>query len=430
MLFTDFPEDLLKKWKERLFDRVVEGLRSRKIGAHNHDVWIVSAMGLKGLLFNEEVETHLRKLEEIAERSFLKNGFWYEGSIHYHFYALEGFVKFYLPYLVKTGRRSEVLDENLRKAFRAPISMIFPDGRFPNPGDGWPRIGLNSYSDVLEYGAQLFDDDLIKKGLCLARSGKLRGEDLPIYGREVSKGVYPELFYFDNECLENPSVDLPKEVFGPGESVLFRAGRWTVFLKSGQSSSSHVHEDICSLEAYFGKVPIFADLSNTGYGIPESRKWFSKGLSHNTFFLNGRAERFIGPMRIQRDGRDFGCTMNRNPFGYEFSRWIEVRGDSLVVNSIFKKDGERLGMSFVLPHEIELSGEVEAPNVEASEYIRWVRKLDGKLSMDFESFKLEIKANGEIYLGRSFWIPRGRGVTVVYLEGNDHLESRLVVTGR
>ena len=425
LMFSDFSKDDLDFWKEMIFDKIVEGLKSRKLGAHNHDVWIVSAMGLKSLLFEEEdTETHLKKLEEISERSFLKSGFWYEGSMHYHFYALEGFVKFYLPYMVKTGKRSKVLDENLRKAFKAPLFTIFPDGRFPNPGDGWPRIGLNTYTDILEYGAQIFEDAFIKGELCHARSGSLSGEDLPIYGRRVSRGIYPELFYFDNECFHETSSDLPEEFFGPGESVLVRKSGWTVFLRSGQSSSSHVHEDICSFEIYPGEIPVFVDLSNTGYGIPETKKWFSKGLAHNTIFINGKSERFIGPMRIHEFNGKIGCSMNKNPFGYEFLRTIDIKDGSLIVESLFKKEGDRLGMSFVIPYKVDISGEIDAPDVEASEYVRWFQELDGEFSMSFEEFKLKITSSGKIYLGESFWIPKDRKILVIYTEGESSLHTR------
>ncbi len=430
LMFSDFPKKTLDFWKERIFDKIVEGLKSRKLGAHNHDVWIVSAMGLKSLLFEEnDVEVYLKKLEEISERSFLKNGFWYEGSMHYHFYALEGFVKFYLPYIVKTGKRSSVLDENLKRAFKAPMFVIFPDGRFPNPGDGWPRIGLNSYTHILEYGAQIFDDNFINRELCYARSG-LSGEDLPIYGRRVSEGIYPEFFYFDNECSFTGELDLPEESFGPGESILVRKSGWTVFLKSGQASSSHVHKDICSFEVYLDRVPVFVDLSNTGYGISETKKWFSKGLAHNTIFINGKSERFIGPMRTHKFNGKIGCSMNRNPFGYEFLRTIDIKDDFVVVESLFKKEGDRLGMSFVIPYEVDIFGETDMPDVEASEYVRWLQKLNGEFSMDFEKFKLNIKSNGKIYLGESFWIPRDRKILVIYTESENSLHAEVKVIRR
>ena len=430
LMFAGFSKNVLNLWKERIFDRIVEGLKSRRLGAHNHDVWILSAMGLKSLIFEEkDVENHLKKLEEISERSFLKNGFWYEGSIHYHFYALEGFVKFYLPYIVKTGKRSKILDENLKRALKAQLFTIFPDGRFPNPGDGWPRIGLNSYTDILEYGAQIFDDDLIKRELCYARSGDLSGEDLPIYGRRVSKGVYPEFFYFDNEC-PSMDIDLPEEYFGPGESVIVRKKGWTVFLKSGQASSSHIHEDLCSFEVYLGKTPIFVDLSNTGYGIPEMKKWFSKGLAHNTIFINGKSEKFIGPMRTHKFKGKIGCSMNKNPFGYEFLRTIDIENDSLVIESSFKKEGDRLGMSFVIPYEVDLSGSIDGPDVEASEYVRWSQKSSDEFSLNFEKFKLKLRSDGVIYLGESFWIPKGRRVLVIYTESENSLYIKVEVIRR
>ncbi len=431
LMFVDFPKDLLNFWKGKIFDKIAEGLKSRRLGAHNHDVWIVSAMGLKSLLFDEkDVEDHLKRLEEISERSFLKNGFWYEGSMHYHFYTLEGFVKFYLPYIAKTGKRSKILDENLKKAFKAPMLMIFPDGRFPNPGDGWPRIGLNSYTDILEYGAQIFDDDDIKRELCYARSGDLSGGDLPIYGRRVSEGIYPEFFYFDNECSSNNTLKLPEEFFGPGESVLVRKSGWTVLLKSGQASSSHVHEDLCSFEVYLGRTPVFVDLSNTGYGIPETKKWFSKGLAHNTIFINGKSEKFIGPMRTHKFDGKIGCSMNKNPFGYEFLRAIDIKDDSVVIESSFKEDEDRLGMSFMIPYRVDLSGEIDGPDVEASEYVKWFQKLSGEFSLDFEKFRLRVRSDGVIYLGESFWIPKDRKILVIYTERKNSLNTRVEVIRR
>ena len=429
LMNTDFPKEKMDFWKEGLFDPVVESLKAKEFEVHNHNVWISSAIAMKSLVFDEgDLDEWVEDLEEMARRGFLKNGFWYEGSFHYHFYTVNGFLRFYLPYISTKGRRSEILDEELRRAILAPTAFLFPDGRFPNPGDGWPEIGLNTYSDVLEYGAEVFKDKDVLSVLCRARGGK--GRDLPVYGKGVSEGIYPERFYFSNECDLDRSPGFPSIAYGPGESVFVRRGEWNVFLKAGQSSSSHIHEDLCNFEVYMNDIPVTVDLSNSGYGLRERRKWFSKGLAHNTFFVNGEAFRFSGMESIVEWDGSVGCILKKNSFGFEFSRRVEI-GEDLVVRSELEKAGARVGMSFIFPHENDLKGSSIGPNVEASDEVDWNLKTSGSLRIDFQRFLVDLSADGaDIFVGRGYWIPRSRRVTVVYVEADDLLKVDLRISGR
>lgn len=416
----------IDRMKKEFFDPIADALKSKKnIEVHNHDIWILSAIALKEVFFKEKsAYKTLKNLVEIVKRGFSKNGFWYEGSIHYHFYTLEALLKFYKAYRSIIGRNIGVLDEELVKALKVPINFVFPDGRFPNPGEGWPKIGLNTYANIYEYGAELFED--LKPILCHLKKLELRGEDQLVYGKKVSKGLYPERFYFSNECLEiSSSLGFPEKSFGLGESIFLRKNPWNIFLKTGQPSTSHLHEDLCNFEVYYEKEPITVDLSNTGYGLPERKSWFSKGLSHNTFFINGKALKFIGPMCVFRNENSIGCLMRESIFGFSFERKIKI-GKDLEVWSYLKKEGCRCGMSFIFRefNEEKMESTLK-PNVEGAELVDWMKNASKEIVLNVEPVKVVLKSNGEIYLGKGFWIPRDNYVTVIYIEAKDKLELKL-----
>ncbi|UJF15714.1 alginate lyase family protein [Jeotgalibaca sp. MA1X17-3] len=135
----ELPEELLKNIKEEFSEEFFALANPQVNKVHNISCWLNSAIGVIGL-FSEN-----KKMIEFAfdgtyninrqlREGVTEDGFWYEGSIHYNFFTLEG-----VSYLALFAQRYEHSFEEMdviKKMLVAAYNYAFSNQELPNPNDG------------------------------------------------------------------------------------------------------------------------------------------------------------------------------------------------------------------------------------------------------------------------------------------------------
>ncbi len=271
---------------------------------HNIPCWIDSALGAIGVFEGDDALVRFALsvrdygLGAQLSRGVTKDGFWYEGSLHYHFFTLEGVLSFLLL-AARAGIRRPKIEAAVERMLVQPFHLAFDSGRLPNPNDGWPDIGLKTYSYVYDLGAALFGPDSAVAALQRA----LEGDAAPRSEIPLSRP-----YYFDDRIslerlMFNPRAEDPAPPPVPGAvptdtgraSAVYRASCFAmlrdqglnVFLKYGHNGPSHAHPDKMTLEVVANGSYLSRDLSNAGYGARLCDEWHRTTPAHNTVVVDG-----------------------------------------------------------------------------------------------------------------------------------------------
>ena len=97
-------------------------------------------------------------MHEQLKKGVTKDGFWYEGSIHYNFFLLEGVSYLFLfskIYDYDFGQESTAI---LERMFVQAYQYAFDNLYLPNPNDGWPDLNLKTFSYVYHTAARAFGE--------------------------------------------------------------------------------------------------------------------------------------------------------------------------------------------------------------------------------------------------------------------------------
>ena len=261
------PEERLLLWKDQLFIPMVELLEPHARDLHNIPLWIRCFMGMVGLLYRDEELVGqamngrfgiLKQLDTFLTADHL----WAEGSLHYHYYALEALT--YLCELCCFAHQGVWLLPLLEKMYLAPLRLS-PDGySLPSNNDGWYPLTLGSY------GAQIACASLLTGSEEIARQVETISRHKP-------------------ELLNDPGYVALKSSLPQSNGLLFDGHMGVICeplhitLKSGPLVPKHAHRDCLSIAI----EPFSRDLGTTGYGSSINDAWYRETLSHNTVSIDG-----------------------------------------------------------------------------------------------------------------------------------------------
>jgi len=288
--------ELLKGFKETFIPQVFRLLRPQVVQIHNISCWMNAVIGSMGLFagnqemidFAFEGEFNIgRQLRE----GVTADGFWYEGSIHYNFFTLEGVTSltlFAATYDHNFGPELSVVKKMLLNAY----DYAFDNHRFPNPNDGWPNVNLKTYSFIYAIASKVFGyDSDVAKVLSAVLSGKEERGTVPL----------SKPYYYDNRLSFERFILLPdfepgQDIYRPGGSNIFETSnfallkndRVNLFYKYGHNGKSHAHPDKMTVEVTLDGVLLAKDLSNSGYGSTICNEWHRVTASHNTVVIDGK----------------------------------------------------------------------------------------------------------------------------------------------
>lgn len=250
--------------------------RSNQI--HNHEVKISATVGIIGAVLEENAYLEFAVnspygLRYQLENALLPGGLWFEGSLHYHFYALEAFFAF--EKLAKNSKFSLLDKPFYTDMLSLPMRLLMPDMSLPKVNDcvnGQEQLG---HADIYEFAYFYY-------------TKKEYGQWLSHLYQTRPRNHIDALFY--GQPLPAKSILAPttsEHHPGAGFTLIRNAPGRTVCIKHGPYGGEHDHYDRLNLIVFNREKALFPDLGTTGYGAPLHYGYYKNSFSHNTLCVNG-----------------------------------------------------------------------------------------------------------------------------------------------
>lgn len=444
-------EEISQEWIEDLynnfFKHVIDILDKQRIRIHNIALWIGAAIASVGALLNDKsiidsVYNGEFGVKNQIKQGFTKDGFWYEGSIHYNYFALEGVVTFFMIAKLNNYEIDKETLERILFILKAPYEYSFKNLRLPNPNDGWPDLGLKTYSYIyyMAYGTY---KDKLKELLEIIEGNKDERTDVAL----------SKTYYFENR------IPLEKLVFGPeieGKDIenkrksklfenssfgMLRNERINVFMKYGHYTESHIHPDKMNVEVMIDEKYLTRDLSNPGYGSKMCNEWNRMTISHNSVVIDGKNQDTVNAGKVELFTENQMRVSNEEAYSdnTKFTREIELLENGYFDRFVVESENEKTkDWFFHLENGIELKNEdlkYKDANLGYSEngyqHLKEMKKVltsSDKLELvwDFYGKKLksEINLEGkELFIGKSYDNPGNRYRVTLVLRGTKEIEK-------
>jgi hypothetical protein len=334
----DLDSEFMNHVKTSIFEEAFKLLKPQVVKIHNISFWSNSCIGVMGLFCENKEMIDFAFESEFSVRQQLQkgvthDGFWYEGSIHYNFFTLEGVTNLLLfaeLYDYDFGEEKQILE----KMFKAAYAYAFDNHQLPNPNDGWPNINLKSYSYIYSVATKVFGID--------SEVGNILKN---ILNTNYERGQFPlsRPYYFENSVsLERliliPEIDPTEAKPIKSESVLFedsqncvlKAHGINVFYKFGHNGPSHAHPDKMTTEVIIGDYSLSRDLSNSGYGNQLCNEWHRMSASHNTVVVNGQNHVSTEPGKCLEFEQNFVHAIANDVYdGVNFERLLKISDNTI-----------------------------------------------------------------------------------------------------
>lgn len=293
-------EDIDKEFKdfvyENLFKEIYHLLRPQVNAIHNIRCWNISAIGLIGLYFNDKemidfvFNGEFNIYRQIRE-GVTSDGFWYEGSIHYNFFTLEGISPLLLFGEIYNHPFIKEAKDKVEMMFISAYNYSFDNQYLPNPNDGWPSINLKTYSYIYHVASHVFGEDSDVGNILK----NIEANPNPRTPLPLSKPYYIDNKFAYERLLLNTDykyndyipVKQSTKNFPNSNYAMLRNDYLNVFVKYGLNGPSHAHPDLINVEVMYKNDRISRDLSNAGYQSKMCKEWHRMSLAHNTIIRNG-----------------------------------------------------------------------------------------------------------------------------------------------
>ena len=446
LIKDEISQEWIKDLYDNFFKHVIDILDKQRIRIHNIALWIGAAIASVGALLNDKsiidsVYNGEFGVRNQIKQGFTKDGFWYEGSIHYNYFALEGVVTFFMIAKLNDYEIDKETLENILFILKAPYEYSFKNLRLPNPNDGWPDLGLKTYS-YLYYMAYATYKDELKELLEIIEGNKEERTDVAL----------SKTYYFENRIpLEKlvfaPEIegkDIPdrrkSKLFSNSSFGMLRNERVNVFMKYGHYTDSHIHPDKMNLEIMIDEKYLTRDLSNPGYGSKMCNEWNRMTISHNSVVIDGKNQDTVNSGRIEvftetqmraineeaySDNTRFTREINLLEDGYEDRFTVETTNTKVKDWFFHLENGIELETSLTL-EEVNL-GYSENGYQHLKEMKRVIISSNRvELIWNFYGKKLksEINLEGkELFIGKSYDNPGNRYRTTLVLRGTKEIEK-------
>ncbi len=248
-------------------------------GASNWQSWHNAALGAVGLALQDPPILQQALLDPLngflfqMKNSVTRDGFWYEGSWGYHFYALSAH-----SYLAEMSARAGLdlfAEPSLRAMFESPLSFAMPDGNLPLFNDSGPVTLLSRdtlyESAFLRYGDPAF----------LAPLGQRdRGREALFWGAESlpsggKPGMSSQLF---------PAAGYGVLRVDSSSNPMYLA------LDFGPHGGGHGHYDKLGLIFFARGMVMGVDPGTQSYAAPTHETWDKQTIAHNTVVVDGKSQ--------------------------------------------------------------------------------------------------------------------------------------------
>jgi hypothetical protein len=258
-------------------------LRRKTSRVHNIQVWHAAAiLALAAAAGRAEDVASAEDIVTLSLREgVLPNGSWFEGSPHYHFYALEAFTEYALA--ARGAGRPLIMPERLRGMFASPVQLLLPDHTLPLFNDGWDAHPLASRAESYEVGQHLF--------------GGFEGVLSTLYRESGAKRTSTFAFLYGPDDIPEVKLELKSLVTVDGVTVVRRKGMIGL-IKATPFGGGHDHPDKPGLYLFHEECGLkAADIGNPGYGHPLRAEYYCRTVAHNTVMVDGK-DQALAPAEI------------------------------------------------------------------------------------------------------------------------------------
>lgn len=245
---------------------------------HNHEVVISGAIGILGILLGREdfvdfaVKSRYGLLYQL-ENAVLKDFLWFEGTVHYHFFALKAFLQY-----EKFARKTPYTLVNYpyyREMLKFPLKIVQPDFSLPLLNDVRYDVAAKDLMDIYEFPYMIYGDEEFAWAMNKVYKEKNTDSlETFLYGKDEMPAV------------QDRKLETYHNADGSGITVFRGNNDRYLLVKHGPFGGEHDHYDklgICF--SAFGN-PILSDFGTTGYGAKMHYDYFKNTGTHNTVVIN------------------------------------------------------------------------------------------------------------------------------------------------
>ncbi|MBD1388295.1 heparinase II/III family protein [Neiella sp. HB171785] len=257
---------------------------------HNHEMKINATVGVIGLILDDsnylEFALHSKYgINYQLNHGVRDDGFWFEGSVHYHYYALEALLAF--EKLARGTKHSLVANPNYRAMIGFPLQLILNTGDFPKLNDCIAGQEKLTHSHLFEFAYREFGDELFGAALVSIYQNQPRNNiDALLYGVDALPNLAP---------LQAGSLHTAES----GITLLHDASsNNSLLLKHSPYGGEHDHYDRLGLIIIMDGQEIVPDLGTTGYGAELHYGYYKNTATHNTLVVNQQNQPPINPELI------------------------------------------------------------------------------------------------------------------------------------
>lgn len=270
---------------DELLAQVLDQVTSELMGKiHNIECWHLAArLSLAAVLDRapEIEETLAGEFGLLAQLSagIRDDGWWAEGSPHYHFYMLHAVVAACAPLL-----RSDpeiVRSSQLAAMIGTPLTLLRSDLSLPALNDGWADIaqpgGITQFAPLFEHAFSLWPTPAIPAVLSAC------------YRLGTPRDSVESLLYGPGAAdLQDPQPLPPvRAVHAASGYAVLDDGVRSLLLKFGPHGGGHGHPDKLQFDLHVRGARVMPDLGAPAYNSPLQGPWIRQTLSHDTATFAG-----------------------------------------------------------------------------------------------------------------------------------------------
>jgi hypothetical protein len=291
--------------RERLFRPAVDLIRPQVDTIHNIHAWMMSALGACAYQLDDRdllgwtLDSPFGFHQQLA-RGANEDGFWFEGSITYHFYSFNALVSHALTAL---DAGIDLFDApRLSRMLTAPLGLVYPTGAFPAHNDGWPGVRLSPYLYELATWAWPGDASTtdLARVLRIARST----QSVAAWTQTTNQFPPPptghprasvHALLWGPPDIEADPAPLPRvsRLFPASGIAILESTRsdLRLCLRAGPYGGGHDHLDKLNIDVFANGDIISPDLGTSGYGAKISMQWHKTPAAHNIVVIDGTRQR-------------------------------------------------------------------------------------------------------------------------------------------
>lgn len=260
--------------EQDFFRATADSLLKYNTRESNHQSWVnAGLMTIGSVLGDATLVKHVMSMRggfyDQLKRGVGENGFWHEGSIDYHFFALAALIE-----IADAGRRLGLnphRHKKFRAMFDAPLRCVYPNGWFPAVNDS-KRISLADVVPQYLWAWRVFNNR--RHAYALVRGGRLEFAE-----------------FLDADDFTDPTSTVLEDL---GLAVLSRgSGAQVVYaaFDFGAHGGAHGHADKLNLMLFANDREWLLDPGRLSYAVAMTKTWSKSTAAHNTVAINGQSQR-------------------------------------------------------------------------------------------------------------------------------------------